>query len=53
MVRKLDMRQKIEEVYRLNEKQKAAVKLGEEQISKGEYISNEELEKEEEQWLNE
>lgn len=49
----LDMRQTSEEVYRLNEKQKAAIRLSKQQISKGESISNEELEKEEEQWLNE
>ena len=49
----LDMRQPSEEVYHLNEEQKAMIKLGKQQISNGEYISNEDLEKEEDQWLNE
>lgn len=49
----LDIRQTSEEVYHLNEKQKAAIRLSKHQISKGDSISNEELEKEEEQWLNE
>ncbi len=49
----LDIRQTSEEVYHLNEKQKAAIRLSKQQISKGDSISNEELEKEEEQWLNE
>jgi len=49
----LDMRQTSEEVFQLNEEQKAMIRLGKQQISNGEYISNEDLEKEEDQWLNE
>jgi hypothetical protein len=49
----LDMRKTSEEVYHLNEEQKAVIRLGKQQISNGEYISNEDLEKEEDQWLNE
>jgi hypothetical protein len=49
----LDMRQTSEEVFHLNEKQKAMIRLGKQQISNGEYISNEDLEKEEDQWLSE
>ena len=49
----LDMRQTSGEVFHLNEDQKAMIRLGKQQISNGEYISNEDLEKEEEQWLSE
>jgi hypothetical protein len=49
----LDMRKTSEEVYHLNEEQKAVIRLGKQQISNSEYISNEDLEKEEDQWLNE
>ncbi|UCH97130.1 MAG: hypothetical protein JSV88_09840 [Candidatus Aminicenantes bacterium] len=49
----LDMRQTSEEVFHLSEEQKAMIRLGKQQISNGEYISNEDLEKEEDQWLNE
>jgi hypothetical protein len=49
----LDNRQTSEEVYHLNEEQKSMIRLGKQQISNGEYISNEDLEKEEDQWLNE
>jgi hypothetical protein len=49
----LDMRQATEEVYHLNEEQKVMIRLGKQQISNGEYISNEDLEKEEDQWLKE
>ena len=49
----LDMRQTSEEVFHLNEDQKAMIRLGKQQISNGEYISNEDLEKEEDQWLSE
>ena len=41
-----------EKIYLLNEKQKNMIKKGEQQISNGEYISNEDLEKEEDQWLS-
>ncbi len=37
----------------LSEKQKADINLGRQQIAEGDYISNEELEKEEDTWLNE
>ncbi len=47
------MRQNPEELYHINEEQKAMIKLGKQQISNGEYISNEDLEKEEDQWLKE
>jgi regulatory protein YycI of two-component signal transduction system YycFG len=49
----LDMRQTSGEVYHLNEEQKSMIRLSKQQISNGEYISNEDLEKEEDQWLNE
>ena len=49
----LDMRQTSEEVFHLNEDQKAMIRLAKQQISNGEYISNEDLEKEEDQWLSE
>ena len=39
--------------YYLSEEQKKAVKEARQQYSRGEYISNEELEKEIEKWLNE
>ena len=40
-------------VFILSEKQKADIKLGLRQIAEGDYITNEELEKEEDEWLNE
>ena len=46
------MRQNPEEVYYLNEDQRFMIRLSKQQISNGEYISNEDLEKEEDQWLN-
>lgn len=49
----MDMRQTSEEVYHLNEEQKLMIRLGKQQISNGEYNSNEDLKKEEDQWLNE
>jgi hypothetical protein len=49
----LDMRQTSGEVFHLNEDQKAMIRLGKQQISNGEYISNEDLEKDEDQWLSE
>jgi hypothetical protein len=49
----LDMRQTSEEVFHLNEDQKTMIRLGKQPISNGEYISNEDLEKDEDQWLNE
>jgi hypothetical protein len=48
----LDMRQTSEEVFHLNEETKALIQLGKQQVSNGEYISNEDLEKEEDQWLS-
>ncbi|OGW23876.1 MAG: hypothetical protein A2X59_11780 [Nitrospirae bacterium GWC2_42_7] len=39
-------------VYKLNKKQRAAVQKGKQQIASGEFITNEELEKEEDKWLN-
>jgi hypothetical protein len=49
----LDMSQPSGEILYLNDKQKAMIDLGKKQIANGEYISNEELEKEEDKWLNE
>ena len=49
----LDMSKRSEEIYRLSKIQKNLVNIGKQQISDGEYISNEELEKEEDQWLSE
>ena len=49
----LDVGKKSEEIYYLNDKQRAVINIGKQQIANGEYISNEELEKEEDEWLNE
>ena len=49
----LDVGKKSEEIYYLNDKQRAVIDIGKQQIANGEYISNEELEKEEDEWLNE
>lgn len=46
------MSQISEKIYYLNEKQKNMTKKGKQQIANGEYISNEDLEKEEAQWLS-
>ncbi len=43
----------LEKLYDLNDKQRTLINIGKQQISNGEYISNEELEKEEDEWLNE
>jgi len=43
---------KVEEIYYLNDKQRALINMGKQQTSNGEYISHEELEKEEDEWLN-
>lgn len=48
----LDMSQPSDEILYLNDKQKAMIDLGKKQIANGEYISNEELEEEEDKWLN-
>jgi hypothetical protein len=40
------------ETYHLNGQQKEMIRIGREQIANGEYISNEEREKEEDLWLN-
>lgn len=42
-----------EGIYYLNDKQRALINIGKQQISNGEYSSDEELEKEEDEWLNE
>ena len=39
-------------VYRLNPAQKKTIKKSKAQLKKGEYITNEQLEKEENKWLN-
>jgi hypothetical protein len=49
----LDMSQPSCETFHLSKEQKDLIDIGRQQISRGEYISNEELEKEENQWLNE
>jgi len=49
----LDTSYPVRQVYRLSEKQKASINLGRQQITEGDYISNEELEEEENKWLNE
>ena len=49
----LDVGKKSEEIYYLNDKQRAVIDIGKQQIANGEYISNEELEKEEDEWLSE
>ena len=40
-------------IFYLNDQQKTLIQLGKQQIADGEYISNEELEKEEDEWLRE
>lgn len=49
----LDAGKTSEGIYYLNDKQRALINIGKQQISNGEYVSNEELEKEEDEWLNE
>ena len=49
----LDMRKPSGDIYQLNKKQKAMINEGRQQISNNEYISNEELEREEDRWLSE
>ncbi len=41
-----------EEIYHLSEEQLSAVREAKQQYLRGEYISNEQLEKEIEEWLN-
>jgi len=41
-----------EEIYHLSDKQLKAVEEAQEQYLRGEYVTNEELEKEIEEWLN-
>ena len=40
-------------VFKLSKKLKKDIQKSQEQIARGEFISNEELEKEEDKWLNE
>jgi hypothetical protein len=49
----LDMRTPSRDIYQLNKKQKAMINEGRQQISNNKYISNEELEREEDRWLSE
>ena len=49
----LDNRSPGKQIYHLNKKQKACIEIGRRQIDEGDYIDNEELEKEEDKWLNE
>lgn len=49
----LDINQSSGRVFSLNDKQKAMIELGKQQISNGKYITDEELENEEGKWLNE
>ncbi len=44
---------KEEEIYHLSDEQLKAVEEAEQQYLRGEYVTNEELEKEIEEWLNE
>ncbi len=49
----LDMKKPSGDIFQLNEKQKTMINEGRQQISNNEYISNEELEREEDRWLSE
>ncbi len=48
----LDTRSSSTNIYCTNKKQKAAVKIGKEQIAQGQSVTNEELEADEDRWLN-
>ena len=48
----LDVGKTSERIYYLNDQQRTLINIGKQQISDGEYFSNEELEKEEDEWLN-
>ncbi|MCP4156828.1 MAG: hypothetical protein GY757_54450 [bacterium] len=48
----LDTHPSSEKVYYTNEKQKTAVMIGKEQILQGQSVINEELEADEDKWLN-
>jgi hypothetical protein len=48
----LDVGKTSERIYYLNDKQRTLINIGKQQISNDEYFSNEELEKEEDEWLN-
>ncbi|MCK4764253.1 MAG: hypothetical protein KAW12_18790 [Candidatus Aminicenantes bacterium] len=49
----LDMNRSSESVFTVDNKRKALINLAKRQIANGEYISNEELNREEDEWLNE
>ena len=49
----LDVTLSAENVYKLSVEQKESIRIAKEQIKNGESISNEDLEREEDQWLNE
>ncbi|MBI3501860.1 MAG: hypothetical protein HY063_08705 [Bacteroidetes bacterium] len=40
-------------IYRLSAEQRKAIRKGKQQIKNGEYITNEQLEKDEDKWLSE
>lgn len=46
------MKDRQEEIFFLNNEQKKMIMEGKRQISRGDFVSNEELEREEDQWLN-
>ena len=48
----LDTRASSENIYYTNEMQKAAVKIGKDQIAQGQSVTNEELEDDEDKWLS-
>lgn len=49
----LDTSYSARQIYHLNKKQKASIELGRRQIAEGDFISDAELNKEEDKWLNE
>lgn len=49
----LDTNTATHSIYRLTEEQKKKVEIGLNQLSQGQIISNEDLEKEEDEWLKE
>jgi hypothetical protein len=48
----LDYNSSAGEIFKINSEQKEAIEEGRTQIEKGEFVSNEDLEKEIDKWLN-
>ncbi len=48
----LDTGPAAENIYHTNPKQKEAIRQGKEQIHRGQFVTNEELEADEDKWLN-